>query len=202
MHELRASRINYKRSLANLKLVLQARRFESREWLRLCRILDLFAAILELTYFAQRNTEVIQAMTEGRQLDVRYVCSHCPICIFFQFAPPHVRDAPSTICSDSILVQHLIEVTSGHIKHALLEAADVVKKEGQQVSKHRTLYISGVIYCRARSCNRLLTICSKFRLLLRTLKNIWTHCFWPWLNGRSKAVGRMRAARLLLQEHR
>jgi hypothetical protein len=34
MHELRASRISYKRSLANLKLVLQARRFESRECLR------------------------------------------------------------------------------------------------------------------------------------------------------------------------
>ena len=106
------------------------------------------------------------------------------------------------ICSDSVIVQHLIEVTSGHIKHALLEAADVVKKEGQQVSKPRTLCNSRVIYYRARSCNRLLTICSKFRPLLRTLKNIWTHCFWPWLNGRSKAVGRMRAARHLLQEHR
>ena len=83
VQELRVSRINYKRSLANLKLIMQARRFGSLEWLRLCRILDLFATNLEFTYAAQRNSEVIQAMTEGRQLDVRHVYTDCPICICF-----------------------------------------------------------------------------------------------------------------------
>jgi hypothetical protein len=31
-----------------------------------------------------------------------------------------------------VLFQHLVEVTGGHIKHALLETADVVKKATEQ----------------------------------------------------------------------
>ena len=72
MTELNACRVSYKKSLANLKSIMQAR---SRPHKHLELVLSfLYGMQIVVVYLntrmAQRNSQVLQEMAEGRQLDV------------------------------------------------------------------------------------------------------------------------------------
>ena len=77
MSDLNATRLSYKKSLANLKRVMQASclDMDSTTLLRRCCSVDVCVGIL--SHAMQRNTEVIQEMTEGRQLDVGMALLAC-----------------------------------------------------------------------------------------------------------------------------